>query len=356
MSQLSWIHEAQQSPPAIDHLLEPLLLMNDSEQADEFLTQLITTHATPIISGIIRYKLRFSSARNDARGEAEDLQQEAIAQLLIELQKLRRDPETYPIKNVRGLVARITYRLCARWMSRQFPAQHALRNRMQYLLTHQSGFALWPDQAKKMIAGFAAWRGRKASVSTARLRQLSQGKNFLALFGDQPPAKLNDLLAAIFNYLGGAVEFDELVKVVAALWQIKDPVMVSVDNEQDADGMALTAREADIAWHVEKRIFLQRLWEEVRQLPTPQRAALLLNLRDTDGRGCLALFPATGIATTRQLAETLELSVEKFAEIWNDLPLEDAKIAALLQLTRQQVINLRKSAHERLARRLKGFI
>jgi len=38
------------------------------------------------------------------------------------------------------------------------------------------------------------------------------------------------------------------------------------------------------------------------------------------------------------------------------LPLEDAKIAELLQLTRRQVINARKSARQRLTRRLKGFI
>jgi DNA-binding transcriptional regulator YhcF (GntR family) len=68
------------------------------------------------------------------------------------------------------------------------------------------------------------------------------------------------------------------------------------------------------------------------------------------------LFPATGIATVRQLADVLQINVESFAKVWNDLPLEDAKIAELLGLTRQQVINARKSGRERLARRLKGFI
>ena len=58
----------------------------------------------------------------------------------------------------------------------------------------------------------------------------------------------------------------------------------------------------------------------------------------------------------RQLAEVLQISVESFAAVWNDLPLEDAKIAELLGLTRQQVINARKSGRERLVRRLKGFI
>jgi hypothetical protein len=107
---------------------------------------------------------------------------------------------------------------------------------------------------------------------------------------------------------------------------------------------------------VEKRIFLQRLWEEVQLLPRRQRAALLLNLRDPQGHGCLALFPVTGIATLRQLGECLELSARELAEIWNELPIEDARIAELLQMTRQQVINARKSARVRLIRRLKGFI
>ena len=92
------------------------------------------------------------------------------------------------------------------------------------------------------------------------------------------------------------------------------------------------------------------------QLPLNQRSALLLNLKDASGFGCITLFPATGIATVRQLAGVLQISVESFAQVWNDLPLEDSKIAELLGLTRQQVINARKSGRERLARRLKGFI
>jgi hypothetical protein len=62
------------------------------------------------------------------------------------------------------------------------------------------------------------------------------------------------------------------------------------------------------------------------------------------------------IATFRQLAGALEMSAEGLAEVWNELPMEDARIAELLGLTRQQVINARKSGRERLARRLKGFL
>ncbi len=345
----------EESSVQIDRMLTPLLMPVGEEEANELLSQVITLEAEPVIRGVIRYKLHFNPGHSGQQAEADDLRQEAISQLLIELQKFRRSPKTHPINDVRGLAATITYRLCARWMRRQIPERHALRNRIQYLLTRQAGFALWPGESKKQMAGFAAWRGRRSPAPASSLRQLPHDEKLLGLLGGGQQAKLNDVLAAIFNQLGVPVEFDELVKTVAALCQIKDPIIESVDENQSAVDFIPAGREFDVAWQVEKRLFLQRLWEEVRQLPLNQRAALLLNLKDAAGGGCIALFPATGVVTFRQLAEALELSAEKFAEIWNDLPLEDARIAELLQLTRQQVINARKSARERLARRLKGF-
>ena len=69
----------------------------------------------------------------------------------------------------------------------------------------------------------------------------------------------------------------------------------------------------------------------------------------------MLLIPITGIATIHQIAEALDIPAEQFAVLWNRLPLDDATIADHLGVTRQQVINLRKSARERLARRLKSL-
>jgi hypothetical protein len=66
----------------------------------------------------------------------------------------------------------------------------------------------------------------------------------------------------------------------------------------------------------------------------------------------LELFPLTGVASIRAIASVLEIPAEEFAEIWNMLPLDDLAIAERLQVTRQQVINLRKSARKRLERRM----
>ena len=339
----------KESPVKIDALLEPLLLETSDEKADELLLQLINVHAEPVIKGVIRFKLRLSSSQ---RAESDDIYQEVILQLLAQLQKFRKLPDGYPIADVRGMAAVIAHRTCARWLRRQFPERHALKNRLHYLLTRQRGLALWQNAEGQLVAGFAAWQDQKLPVQrmtdnealSSHVRPPKSGK------------ELADTVAAIFNHVRGPIEFDELLTIAASLLGVSDQPIESLAEDEDAVASVADVAEPDPAWRIEKRMFLQRLWEELQELPRNQRAALLLNLKETSGFGCITLFPATGIATLRQLANTLEISAESFAELWNELPWEDAKIAEWLGLTRQQVINARKSGRERLTRRLKGFI
>ena len=65
-------------------------------------------------------------------------------------------------------------------------------------------------------------------------------------------------------------------------------------------------------------------------------------------------MPATGIASWPQIAAVLEMDDDRLQALVPGLPHDDHTIAGLLQVTRRQVINLRKCARERLARRL-GF-
>jgi DNA-directed RNA polymerase specialized sigma24 family protein len=343
----------------IDPLLEPLLSPAGGVEAERFLGRLITNHAEPVVESIIRYKLRLPPGRTTGQGDSDDLRQEAVVQLVAELNKFRAQPDDHPISDVRGLAAVIAHRVCCRWMRRQFPERHTLKNRLYYLLTRQKGLALWRNQEKKLIAGFAAWKQLKRAATEGQIKQLSGDEQLVSrirlLKTERRQAEFSGVLAAIFNHLGSPVQFDKLVGFLAALLPIDEQPMESTAENDDAIG-SVAAAGRDTAWQVEKRIFLQRLWEEVRRLPSNQRAALLLNLRGPEGGGCIALFPATGIASLRELAETLGMSADEFAGLWNDLPIDDARIAELLHLTRQQVINARKSARERLTRQLKGFV
>ena len=341
----------KESPVKIDALLEPLLVETSDQRAEEILLQLINDHAEPVIKGVIRFKLRLSSYRETQRAEADDIYQEVLLQLLALLQKFRKLPDGNPIADLRGIAAVIAHRTCARWMRRQFPERHALKNRLHYLVTRQRGFALWQNPDGQLVAGFAAWQEQnKPAIRQlpdplpAHLRVSKSGKD------------LADTIAAIFNHASSPVEFDELVSAVVTLLGISDQPIESLADDEDEVALVPDTVEPDPAWKIEKKMFLRRLWEELEQLPRNQRAALLLNLKESSGFACITLFPAMGIATVRQLAAALEMSAESLAEIWNELPMEDSRIAELLGLTRQQVINARKSGRERLARRLKGFI
>jgi RNA polymerase sigma factor (sigma-70 family) len=345
-------------PAEIDPLLEPLLSPTGDEEIDQLLSQLIAIHAEPVIKGIIRHKLHLNSYRGIEQADADDIHQEVVVQLLAALQRLREQPAAHPIGDLRGLTAVIAHRACSRWLRRRFPGRHALKNRLSYLLTHHRGFALWQGEKGRQMAGLAMWQGRKDAAAEERFERLLGDEALLAgirslMSGKK--AEWGSALTAIFDYLGAPIEVDRLVGILSAVLQIEDRPIESIDQIQEAGELGASTGQTDVARRTEKRIFLQRLWEEVSQLPVNQRAALLLNLRDDKGRGCLALLPALGIATFREVAEVLEMRAEELAELCSGMPLEDAKIAELLGLTQRQVINARKSARERLSRRLKGF-
>ena len=218
------------------------------------------------------------------------------------------------------------------------------------MLTRNNHLALWHDPHANWVAGLAAWKTQTNRVALGRV-DLSDHKL------DEPIRRLliggrleevANALIAVFKNLNRPVQFDQLVSSLAAL----SPSEAPVENVE----RRLAATEADPAWRAEKRIFLERLWKEVRRLPRHQRVALLLNLRDAEATDCIMLFPSSGIASIRELGDVLEIPPETFARLWNETPLEDVRIAELLQLTPQQVINARKSARERLTRQLKGFI
>jgi hypothetical protein len=155
------------------------------------------------------------------------------------------------------------------------------------------------------------------------------------------------LLRSILERIGGPVELDDLVGITAEIWGIQDAKPVT---ESQAKAIESPVRHPGA--EMEQRQWLARLWSEIAQLPFGQRHALLLNLRGGGGLPALALVPLTGIASMPEIARVLEVTPEELAEIWNHLPLDDLSIADRLKVTRQQVINYRKSARERLMRRL----
>ena len=98
---------------------------------------------------------------------------------------------------------------------------------------------------------------------------------------------------------------------------------------------------------------------EYRPAPTAfptlaSRVAEMLHVSRASAGEMLKRLEADGVEaiSLRDLAAVLEMDSTTFATLYVRLPLGDLEIAERLQLTRQQVINLRKCARERLLRRM----
>jgi RNA polymerase sigma factor (sigma-70 family) len=351
----------EEAASPVDELLLPFLQAADEKESQRLVAHLVSRHAEPIIQSIIRYKMSGRSSGNPQGSDAEDVHADILVQLLSRLRDLKNKSGENPISNFRSYVAVVSYNACHKHLRRKYPQRHSLKNRLRYLLTHLPAFATWEGDDRQTYCGLATWERQKSPVAGARLQQLRDGQIGPEQAGVSQPdyqrAGWAELVTAIFQWAGGPVELDDLVNVVADWLGVKDQTAPSEDrDEADREPLErLADPRVKLETELEQRGYLKRLWAEIQQLPVRQRAALLLNLRDAGGDDCAHLFPLRGITTIREIAEALEMPAERFTELWNDLPLADAAIARLLDVTRQQVINLRKCARQRLARRMRAF-
>jgi len=244
-----------------------------------------------------------------------------------------------PILRLDDYVATVAYNVVYAFLRRRYPERTRLKNRLRYLFTRDDHFALW-ERDGDFVCGLEGWRGRGA----ARPRIGADTPTPAMLDRRSPSAAL----AALFERENAPLRLDDVVRIAAELWHVGDTPLRAVTPE-------LESKARGPAVDVEMRQYLRALWHEVRSLRGAQRAALLMNLRDVQGANGAALLLMSGVASFDETAEAMGLQPEKLSEIWNDLPFDDNTIARSLNLSRQQVINLRKAARERLLRRMAAF-
>jgi len=349
----------QEATSEIDSILLPFLNATDEEESQQQLELLVTSAAEPVLRTIVRRKFQPTSASGGSAQAIEDVYGEALLQLLARLRQLRANPGERPITDFRSYVAVLAYNACNEHLRQKYPQRYSLKNRLRYVVSHNQKFALWEGD-NELHCGLSQWRKNgSAREGGRRLQQLRyDAKEFetCALSRmDLRRTGLAELLAAVFQSVNNPVELDSLVDAVADWTGVKNETThTGLDDASNWAADKLVDRRPSLDVEVGNRLYLQRLWSEISQLPLRQRTALLMNLRDSNGDECIGLFPLAGVAI-RDIAEALGFSAEHLAEMWNQLPLDDTAIAKQLGITRQQVINLRKSARERLARRMKAL-
>lgn len=339
----------------MDTLLLTFIEATDEDQADRCLARLIDEHAAPIVREILASSLRVYVDLTGAAAsnhDAGDLFNDIVVNLISRLRNIKLDPEQESIADFRSYVAATAYNTCNLYLRQKFPRRSRLKNRLRYLLSHDVDFALWITAEFGLLSGFASWRDKKEIAPGRTLETITQDpfqwteRAGLTTVGIER-AQLTSLLKAIFQWCGSPIRLDDLVNTVAEICRERDLPDESLEMVMNA-----AADSTRLETILEHQHYLALLWQEVCQLPLRQRIALLLNFRDAHGQELISLLPYTRTTTIEEIAKVLEFPLAEFLNLWNKLPLDDLGIAQLLGATRQQVINLRKCARQRLERRM----
>ena len=340
----------------IDPSLLPFLDASNAPEEAAALARLNAEQIEPTIRRGLGYKLGFHHShgyQNHQRPDFEELYNDIQLRLLKRLRALKQDPAGNQILNLRGYVATVTRNTCDEYLRQRYPLRRSLKDKIRRHLLNHAAFALWEDNEHNWLAGLSDRQELDHKLKEEH-GELQERLKTEWQSVDVQRLELDDLLTTIFRVARGPIELDELTELIAGLWGVEDHPAESLDAVTNT-GLDEQPGDINPATIIERRQSLQLLWREICQLPRRQRVALLLNLRNPNGINVITLLPATGVATFEEIAHTLEIPTHEFEQLWARLPLDDLYLADYLGATRQQVINLRKTARERLLKRMKAY-
>ena len=339
----------------IDRSLLPFLEASNASEEAAALARLNVEQIDPTILRGLGYKLRFyhPQGEQNLRPEFEEIYNDIQLRLLKRLRALKEDPERNQIVNLRGYVATVTRNTCDEYLRQRYPLRRSLRDKIRHHLLTHTEFALWEDTEHNWFAGLSGWQNLDRALRESNTSELQERLKREWQTVDVQRLQLHDLLTTIFGVAQSPLDLDQLTKLIAGLWGIEDHPAEPLDADSYASLNKQPAAHVNLETTIERRQSLQLVWREICELPRRQRLSLLLNLRNPHGINVITLLPVTGIATFEQIAQALEIPAAEFEQLWARLPLDDLHLAEYLGATRQQVINLRKTARERLLKRMR---
>jgi hypothetical protein len=327
---------------------------------------MLIDQVTPVIEGVIHGKAGAVVPEIERR----ELFSEAVLQVIRKLQEVKSGPPRRStaatlrgaITNFKGYVAVTAFHVVHAHFRRVHPERRRLRNRIRHVIRTSASFALWQSQSGTFVCGLAGWAGTiSEECSEGDLETIPPLSPALSVTWSDSVGgpQIARALGHVFDHVRKPVELERLVETVAELFRLPMTPTQSVPIQRPDRSVSQRTAASDRADETASievslvyRSALHEVWREVDQLPPRQRMALLLGLRDENGSAVASLLILLGIVTFEALAAAVELSSEELTAIWDQLPLPDLVISERLGLIRQQVINLRKSARDRLGRRL----
>lgn len=339
----------------MDNVLVPYLTARDEHQRQQHLYELLTICAAPRIRQVLRRRLGFyvsAQGVNENNRDAEDLYQEALTRVVQVLDQIQ-SSTGIEIENFDLYISRIASNACTDFLRAKSPARTRLKEGLRHLLKRHKDLISW-DRDDEILCGFAPWRNTsKGSFSDQPFQEIeTKLESFRSLhFPDEDVrlAPVSQIIAELFHWIGGPVEIDVLVRMIAYLLDIKDEHIESLDDPSPARWEAyVVSRSGSAESHVEANELLAHLWQAVIQLPMEHRDAFVLSFEDEAGQDLFTLLLAAETVNWDELAEGMDRSVHDVVRLRGRMPMNGADVAHELRTSRENVYKWRYRAIRRL--------
>ncbi|MBL8208112.1 MAG: hypothetical protein JNM09_28015 [Blastocatellia bacterium] len=321
----------------------PLRVTTSNEaEREQILHDLLLHEAAPLIRKVLRQRLGLyvnQQGANPQQPEAENLYQDILIKLLQRSQDWLEDAEKHAIHNYRNLVITMATNACHDYLRAKAPNRARLKNKLRELCARHRDFKIWPGEANEQLCGFTVWEGE--AKSRTAMEQIRRWQDFPGSFSvaeeDLQRLSFTKLVAEVLQQTGGPVELEALTKLLTILLGTQDHPLESLEQEQEESDWQPVDPATNAELLLEGRATLQRLWEEIKQLPAQQRMAVCLSLMDQNGNDLFSILLEAEAVRWTQLAEDLALSPEEFIALLRQLPMDNTGVAAYLGATRAHV-------------------
>jgi RNA polymerase sigma factor (sigma-70 family) len=339
----------------MDNVLVAYLTAGDDGKRQQYLDELLTVSATPLIRQVLRRRLGFyvnAYGANENNQDAEDLYQEAMTRVVQVLRQLQSSSGN-DIEDFELYVSRIASNICTDFLRAKSPARTRLKYSLRDLLKQHNELVSWKHN-HEILCGFARWRNTSRSTFSDQSFEDIQTKldHFQLLhFADEDigAAPVPQIVAELFNWIGGPVDIDLLVRMIGYLLDIKDQQFESLDDPASVKrDVYFTANVRSGDSHVEAHELLTHLWQAVIQLPAEQRDSFALSFEDQAGQDLFTLLLTADIVSWDELARGMGRTVDEVVQLRVQMPMESVKVAHELRASRENVYKWRFRAMRRL--------
>jgi DNA-directed RNA polymerase specialized sigma24 family protein len=204
------------------------------------------------------------------------------------LHELRTPSNTTDIENFEHYVARVASNICMDFLRAKSPARTRLKDSLRDLFRRHKTLVSW-EYETEILCGFAVWRNTGKTVfseQASRDIEIKLEVFQLARFSDEDvrTAPLPQIAAELFDWIGGPVEIDLLVRMVASLLDVREQPIESLDELVTRPWDAHFAGSSPSSESsLQTKELLDRLWHAIKLLPPEQRDAFCLGFEDQAG-------------------------------------------------------------------------